>query len=239
MCADKHGNIYVTGTSRGQLNNFDYATIKYSSNLQQQWAARYMGRGEDQACRIVSSSSGGVCVTGTSVEPGSFGKDLLTVNYDSRGMQLWEMRYDSPSRADNICAGVVMDDAENTFIAGRSERSQKGGDIIVIKYSFQRGGGDMTVSGSKPNTFKLYQNYPNPFNPSTNIAFDIPNETIENTQLIIYDVLGRQVELLINQRMNAGTYSVHWDASKYSSGVYFYKLVSGSHVMTNKMILLE
>ena len=81
------------------------------------------------------------------------------------------------------------------------------------------------------------QNYPNPFNPSTNIKFELPKTG--NVKLVIYDVLGREVETLLNEKLNAGSYEAVWNADKYSSGVYFYKLETGDFTQTKKMILMK
>jgi hypothetical protein len=85
--------------------------------------------------------------------------------------------------------------------------------------------------------FILSQNYPNPFNPSTNFNFSIPKN--ENVSLKIYDVLGNEVETLVNGQLNAGTYGVDFDGSKYSSGIYFYTLISGSFKETKRMNLIK
>ncbi|MBK7631221.1 MAG: T9SS type A sorting domain-containing protein [Ignavibacteriales bacterium] len=96
----------------------------------------------------------------------------------------------------------------------------------------------------QPNEFRLEQNYPNPFNPNTKIKYTIPNVSqsgVEGSrvQLKVYDVLGNEVATLVNETKPAGTYEVEFNASNLSSGVYFYKLQSGSFVETRKMILLK
>jgi hypothetical protein len=93
------------------------------------------------------------------------------------------------------------------------------------------------ISTVIPETFSLEQNYPNPFNPATNIEFSIPGSGHVN--LTIYDVMGREVETLVNYELKAGTYKADWSASKYPSGVYFYKLSSGDFIQTKRMILLK
>lgn len=95
--------------------------------------------------------------------------------------------------------------------------------------------GIQPISTEVPKQFSLEQNYPNPFNPATNISFAI-NET-GFTNLVIYDVLGKEVTSLVNELLKPGTYSVTWDASGYPSGIYFYKLVVNSFKESKKMIL--
>jgi hypothetical protein len=88
-----------------------------------------------------------------------------------------------------------------------------------------------------PNVFMLLQNYPNPFNPETSIKFQITESGF--TTLKIYNVLGIEVASLINDNLSAGSYEVDFNASKLSSGTYFYSLTSGKNKQTKKMILLK
>ncbi len=97
-------------------------------------------------------------------------------------------------------------------------------------------------SDKLPTVYSLAQNYPNPFNPSTKIKFAIPEEKTGNlipVQLKVYDLLGNEVAVLVNESKQAGSYEVNFDASCLSSGVYFYKLDAGNFVKTRKMILLH
>ncbi len=96
------------------------------------------------------------------------------------------------------------------------------------------------ISGNNeiPKEFKLSQNYPNPFNPSTNIKFSVPKES--NVQLRIYDISGREILTLVNEKLKAGNYSLKWNASSYSSGVYFYRITTDAGFSeTRKMILVK
>lgn len=77
-----------------------------------------------------------------------------------------------------------------------------------------------------PDDSKLYNNYPNPFNPETNIRFDIPKSAM--VRLSIYDMLGKEIEVLVNEKMEGGSYNIKWDAKNLSSGVYYCKLVVSS-----------
>lgn len=84
---------------------------------------------------------------------------------------------------------------------------------------------------------ELKQNFPNPFNPATNISFTIPRESF--VTLKIYDALGRELSLLVNEKLTAGTYSKQWNAIGLPSGVYFYKLKADGYTETKKMNLLK
>ena len=100
------------------------------------------------------------------------------------------------------------------------------------------------VIDASPDEFMLMQNYPNPFNPTTKISFTIPSVTLRQAQsdigvlLIVYDVLGNEVAVLVNEEKPAGSYEVEFDASGLSSGVYFYKLQAGQFVQTRKMLMI-
>ncbi len=89
---------------------------------------------------------------------------------------------------------------------------------------------------SLPTQYSLGQNYPNPFNPKTTIEFALP--VAGRWDLTIYNVLGQQIAQFGNESQ-AGYYKVAWDASRYASGVYFYRLSAGSYSATRKMVLLK
>ncbi len=90
-----------------------------------------------------------------------------------------------------------------------------------------------------PAEFSLSQNYPNPFNPITRIRFSISGQSTAQTFLSVYDVLGNEVAVIVDQNLKPGRYEADWDASSYPSGVYFYKLNAGEFSQTKKMILLK
>lgn len=88
-----------------------------------------------------------------------------------------------------------------------------------------------------PASYSLSQNYPNPFNPVTNINFSLPNSS--DVKLAVYDMLGQQVVLLANGKLDAGSYTIDFDASNLTSGIYFYTLSAGSFKETKKMMLVK
>jgi hypothetical protein len=91
--------------------------------------------------------------------------------------------------------------------------------------------------GAVPVEFALDQNYPNPFNPSTMISFSIAAQT--HVQLNVFNLIGQKVVSLVDERMNAGSYKVQFDANRLASGIYFYELRTDSKTMTKKMMLLR
>lgn len=97
--------------------------------------------------------------------------------------------------------------------------------------------GIQQISTTVPDKFYLSQNYPNPFNPVTNIKFSLPEKTF--TKLKVYDLLGREVQQLINERLTAGEYKYDFNASLLPSGIYFYKLETDNFSETRKMVLVK
>jgi hypothetical protein len=101
--------------------------------------------------------------------------------------------------------------------------------------------------GNNVDKYELFQNYPNPFNPTTIIRFGIPS--LEGyvrpggrgvgVTLKIFDISGRELQTLINERLQPGTYETTFDGSAYTSGIYFYKLQTGDYSETKKLILLK
>lgn len=97
--------------------------------------------------------------------------------------------------------------------------------------------GIQQVSTEPPQNYNLHQNYPNPFNPATNIKFEIPKSSFTNIR--IFNALGREIETIVNENLNAGIYEVSWDASAHPSGIYFYKIFSNEFNQSKKMILIK
>jgi len=97
--------------------------------------------------------------------------------------------------------------------------------------------GIQMISLNIPKQLSLYQNYPNPFNTATNIKFDIPKKSF--VKLMIYNSLGKEVSRLVNEVLNAGSYKADWDANRYPSGVYFYRIQTEDFVKTKSLVLLK
>ena len=110
---------------------------------------------------------------------------------------------------------------------GISHTINGGGPILDIQ----------SVSNHVPQAFNLYQNFPNPFNPVTTFRIDIAKSS--NIDLVICDLLGRELELVKEGYLKAGSYTYTWNASKYTSGVYFYRLITETFSETRKMILIK
>lgn len=86
-------------------------------------------------------------------------------------------------------------------------------------------------------SYILFQNYPNPFNPSTTITYYIPENS--NVTLKVYDILGKEIAVLVNEERSAGTYKIEFNGSNLPSGIYFYRFIAGDFTATKKLILLK
>ena len=113
------------------------------------------------------------------------------------------------------------------------------GGALSAHMMFNRCGSVVSVPevSLKPGVFELAQNYPNPFNPITTISFSLPSQSF--VSLRVFDVLGREVSVLVSQNLPAGTYSRSWDGSGFAGGVYFYSLKAGEYSETKKLLLLR
>ncbi len=97
--------------------------------------------------------------------------------------------------------------------------------------------GIQTISQVIPNVYFVNQNYPNPFNPTTNIKFGLPKASL--VKLTVFDILGREVSVLVNEKLEAGEFSADWNAAEFPSGIYFYRIEAAEFVKTAKMILVK
>jgi hypothetical protein len=109
-------------------------------------------------------------------------------------------------------------------------------DFRVVDY-LNPAAGIVNISNEVPKQYALYQNYPNPFNPETKIKFDLPKAS--ELTIKVYDITGREVENLLNRKLEAGSYEYQWNASAYNSGVYFIKMQSAGFTAVKKVMLIK
>jgi hypothetical protein len=112
----------------------------------------------------------------------------------------------------------------------------------IARISYYEIIGIKQITSSIPFKFNLFQNYPNPFNPVTKIKFNIPlvgQKHAFDVRVVIYDVLGREIAVLVNKQLISGSYEVEWNVLDYPSGVYFYRLETNGYTETKKMVLLK
>jgi len=143
---------------------------------------------------------------------------------------------------------TVFDDRDKPYFTGHLEYISRRNDIwyanlghIYLYHLLQQANSapatGVTAAQRRLYDFELRQNYPNPFNPTTAISFQLP--AVSDVKLVVYDLLGREVVVLVNERRDAGVHEVKFDGSNLSSGVYYSRLQAGSFVQTRKLLLLK
>jgi len=237
IAKDESDNIYVCGLSYGANAHVNYATVKYNSSLVQQWVSRYVGNSGDDYPSALAYKSGYVYVTGASLGAGQ-GYDFLTVRYNAvTGAEIWNKRDNGEAGGNDYASGIAVFDSTSVYVTGSSAwGSPTGTDYLTFRYS-QNPVGIKRISENVPAGFKLMQNYPNPFNPETYIKFEVPKASF--IKVFVYDILGREIATLVNQKLEPGSYQVNWNAADQTSGIYFYRLVSETYSDTKKMILVK
>ncbi|MCX6157244.1 MAG: T9SS type A sorting domain-containing protein [Ignavibacteriae bacterium] len=128
---------------------------------------------------------------------------------------------------DTYFLDIFMRNSLDGWIAGSSVLHTSDGGSVGINQ----------ISTQVPSAYSLNQNYPNPFNPSTNVKFSIVKAG--DVKVIVYDIMGREVQTLVNESLKPGTYEAAFDGSALNSGVYFYKLITNGFTETKRMILIK
>jgi len=214
--------------------NHSYANILISSGSQPKfvnsiiwWEESSIDKGIQGDAKIFYSNikNGWEGEGNTSVDP-------LFINPDSND-------YNLSANSPLIDKGTAYFSYNDTVLVDMNESEYLGSAPDMGYYEFDKT--NNVAEETHPNSFKLSQNYPNPFNPSTKIEYRIPNSEygIQNVELKVYDVLGREIANLVNKQQKAGYYEVEWNAVNSSSGVYFYQLRAGDFVEAKKMVLLR
>ena len=193
------------------------------------------GNGPDWGTAMIIGKSNNIYITGLSVENGGT-QDYTTMKYNLLGDTVWRKSYNGLGNGNDIANAIALDDSENVYVTGASPGIGTDLDYVTIKYS-QIVSEIQTVSQKiLPGSGRL-QNYPNPFSRQTKFKFQIKNTSL--VRLSIYDVLGRTVAVLINQRLKPGHHKIIWDARNCPQGIYYYKLESGDYVATNKTAIIK
>ena len=148
-----------------------------------------------------------------------------------------------------ILIGIIAIKAQSVLIVDTGATIEVSGSADICSDSLS---GNVTGSGSFcstpteiesetiteiPTIFALYQNYPNPFNPTTKIKWQSPISSHQT--LKVYDILGKEIASLVDEYKEAGYYEINFDATGFTSGIYFYKIQAGSFIQTKKMILIK
>jgi hypothetical protein len=188
---------------------------------------------------IISDGSGGAIITWQDVRNGA-NNDIYAQKINASGSLQWI--------ADGVAISTAADDQSAPTIVSNGSggaivtwHDQRDGVSYDIYAQYISGVGTLPVEevevGSVPLQFSLKQNYPNPFNPVTTIHYQLPVNS--QVTLKVFDVLGREVATLVNEDKKAGSYEVEIDGSKFTSGMYFYRLQTGNFVEIKKLLLIK
>ena len=208
---------------------FTYFTVPASQSAEL-WV------GSDEALKIYLNEQLVYNYTGTRIFAGTdWYKDTSTILNLKAGInKLLVKAYQSTGTYNfslNICEPADLG----------STPAYRGNRVAGLKFTNESG--PTYVSNKNPQiraSFELYNCYPNPFNPVTTIRYTVPDVgTRHAVSLRVFDLLGREVATLVDEQKQAGTFSVPWDASKFASGIYFYKLTAEKYSQTKKMVLIK
>ncbi|RPI19032.1 MAG: T9SS C-terminal target domain-containing protein [Ignavibacteriae bacterium] len=236
---DSSKNLYIAGGTNGSNNNEDFCTVKIDTAGNVKWLNTYNSiyNDDEEAYSLYVNNTGDVYVTGWSIydHMNEF-IEAVTIKYNTNGNQQWIKFFRNGDTSYNSSKKII---ARNNKInvAGFTNVG-----MFAIQYSELIG--INPISNQVSVKYSLSQNYPNPFNPSTKIRFSIPpyqgGKGDGLVKLAIFDILGREITALVNDKLKPGTYEVEWNGSDYPSGIYFYRLISDEEVInTKKLILLK
>jgi hypothetical protein len=218
----------------------DLYLVKLDAGGNFQWSRTVGSSLTDYVESIVMASDGGYVGAGHTNSFGAGDYDVYIVKFDAAGNTCSDTS-SPPSQAGtggSISSPTPTITTPTPIVTTPTPNTGTGG-IITTICTFT---GIKTISNEIPDEIRLYQNYPNPFNPVTKIRFAIPSVGQMHAfelRLIIYDILGKEVQTLVNENLSPGTYEVNFDGSNLPSGVYIYRLTAGNYTETKKMVLIK
>ncbi len=234
---DDNGFI-IAGSTRsfGHANNYNDAwLIKTNFNGDTTWTKTFGGDLHDGALSVQQTSDGGFLIVGN-LGIDSFNRDIWLIKTNASGDSLWTKTFGGANW--DIGRSTEPTSDGGYIICGDFYQSSTNNyDIWLLKIEPDPNNVQPLEQGNIPDNYILKQNYPNPFNPATTIEFGIPESQF--VTITIYNLLGEQLGLIVNEELSEGNYQANWDAKDFPSGVYLYKLQAGEYNQLNKMILMR
>ncbi|HRI86422.1 MAG TPA: T9SS type A sorting domain-containing protein [Ignavibacteria bacterium] len=235
----QNDNIYYTGsTIFFNQNGYNFILFKFGSNGDSVWKRGYtpLTNSSNTPVHLTRDKYNNFYITGSSNFNTPYYR-FLTVKYDSAGNFIWEANYLNILFFNHYGKRVLIDSTNSVFVGGTSYGPESGSnDIVLIKYSQITN--VESVSNLISEKMELFQNYPNPFNPVTYIEYQLT--TPGYVKISLFDMLGKEIDVLKQVYQNQGRYKLKWNASAFSSGMYFYRLdINGNFIDTKKLILLK
>lgn len=247
---DRDGTAYIAGTKlvndpRGLLK---FMLAKITPDGFVVWQKEWFGRTNFEAnynnftgmvTIVGSGSTARIVLAGTTQR----GDSTHTVNTDAyayavngtSGDSLWVITRSAGTFNGFTCARATS--VENELVLVEEIYLSSSSGIVDQLHKYHVPPTSVRELGELPELFRLFQNYPNPFNPTTRIEYQIPNN--EPVALKVFDILGREVETLVNEQQSPGTHHAEFDGINLTSGVYFYRLEAGSFLRQRKMLLVK
>lgn len=204
----------VFAISRSNNVNF----FNKSTDMGETWSSMSLGNGTNPSFYFANAETGWLSNGSYIRRTSNGGANWINQPYNEQGTAILNMHFT---------------DTEHGWVVGN---------YGFIMRTVSGGIGITQVSSQIPEKVFLLQNYPNPFNPVTKIKFDIPASVVTSHRVVslrVYDILGKEMALLVNEELKPGTYEIEWDASNFPSGVYFYSLVANNFTQTKKMVVLK
>ena len=244
IAVDDSSNVFIAGFCTPYQN---YAraclVVKYNTIGTKLWEKYYLTSTnyDDRFLKIVVDKYGNCYATGSYSYLGPDGRYMITRKYSKSGTLIWSKAFTIGSFSE--ARDIIVDSLYNIYVTGASQAGSNNVNLTTIKYSQTIN--IFLIETEIPSAYTLSQNYPNPFNPTTKIKFSVVNGfpigTFENDKVVlkVYDVMGREVQTLVNESLKPGTYEATFDGSHLSSGVYFYKLITDGFTETKKMLFLK
>jgi uncharacterized delta-60 repeat protein len=240
IVVDTDNMIYITGQTGVSSQGLNYLMVKYTTTGTRSWRKDYNGpvNGDDYSTAISLSPNQKVVVTGASMGTTyTYDFATATLNCSNGNFDSTPKRYSLSAYSDDIAKDVAVSSNNKFYVTGYSEIDISTYESVLTTIMLPGSEKDNNIEPETALNFNLNQNYPNPFNPSTTIGFDIPQSS--NVKLVIYDMLGKVVDILVNKQMDAGSYNVSYTNNNLSSGIYFYELNAGTYRDIKRMTLIK
>ena len=234
------GGIFVGSApfDSSSLFNTQLINVNIFNNVSRQWGGGIAGSG--------ISISGGTIKENTAAHQGGgiylggniFGEGNIEFSSINRVSIYSNIVEDSIAIGNDIYTESILDIVVDTFTV-ISPTDYYAAPMDSLTFDILTGLDDLTIKKELiPTKFILHPPFPNPFNPATTINFDIFQNT-DNIEIKVYDITGRIIEELLNEKVSAGSHSLVWDASNQSTGIYYIQLLAGEQRLVKKMILLK
>jgi len=229
------GYILIGNTDRlggGYNNIWLIKTNAYGDTL---WTKTFGGSYTEYGKDVLQTAEGGYILCGATKSYGAGNYDVWLIKTNAFGNVVWTKTFGGNSS--DYGRSVKLTTDGGYVICGRTASFGAGhNDVWLIKTAPDLSNSELTTD-VVISDFYLQQNYPNPFNPNTIIKYQIPELSFVTLQ--VYDVLGNEIETLVNEETPTGSYEIEFDATSLPSGVYFYRLQAGSFVETKKTVLMK